>query len=68
MICISFRSPRSARLSSVVTFLSWNHTSPDVGSINRKIDRPDVDFPQPDSPTSPSVSPAMISNETSSTA
>src|SRR5829696_7515878 len=30
--------------------------------------RPVVDLPQPDSPTSPSVSPAMMSNDTSSTA
>src|SRR4029453_17681357 len=32
------------------------------------IPRPRVDFPQPDSPTSPSVSPVPISNETPSTA
>jgi hypothetical protein len=68
MICISLRSARSDRLSSVVTFRPWNVTSPDVGSISRRIVRPVVDFPQPDSPTSPSVSPAMMSNETSSTA
>ncbi len=30
--------------------------------------RPVVDLPQPDSPTSPSVSPALISNDTPSTA
>jgi len=30
--------------------------------------RPTVDLPQPDSPTSPSVSPLMISNDTPSTA
>src|SRR5713101_120593 len=68
MICISFRSARSDRLSSVVTFFPWKVTSPDVGSISRRIDRPVVDFPQPDSPTSPSVSPFMMSKDTSSTA
>ena len=55
-------------LSSVVTFLSWNHTSPAVGSMSRRMLRPVVDLPHPDSPTRPSVSPAMMSNETSSTA
>src|SRR5215510_7366645 len=68
MICISFRRARNDRLSSVVTFLFSNHTSPEVGSISRRMDRPDVDLPQPDSPTRPSVSPAMMSNDTSSTA
>src|SRR5262245_29297763 len=68
MICISFRSPRNRRLSSVVTFSFWNHTSPEVGSINRRIVRPVVDLPQPDSPTRPSVSPGWISKVTSSTA
>src|SRR5688500_7269071 len=41
---------------------------PEVGSVRRNKQRPTVDFPQPDSPTSPSVSPAKISNETPSTA
>src|SRR5438045_555508 len=68
MICISFRSPRNERLSRVVTFLPWNQTSPDVGSMRRRIVRPVVDLPQPDSPTRPSVSPGCMSNVTSSTA
>jgi hypothetical protein len=46
----------------------WKVTSPEVGSINLRIDRPVVDLPQPDSPTSPSVSPGMMSKLTSSTA
>src|SRR5688572_31735110 len=41
---------------------------PEVGSVRRNKQRPTVDFPQPDSPTSPSVSPAKISKETPSTA
>src|SRR5215471_13241259 len=41
---------------------------PAVGSISRSIVRPTVDLPQPDSPTSPSVSPASIVKLTPSTA
>src|SRR6185369_2227700 len=37
-------------------------------SIRRRISRPTVVLPQPDSPTSPSVSPRRTSNETWSTA
>src|SRR6185436_11903326 len=41
---------------------------PAVGSISRRIARPKVDFPQPDSPTSPTVSPDSMSRLTPSTA
>src|SRR5215470_14195808 len=41
---------------------------PSVGSIKRRIARPTVDLPQPDSPTRPSVSPRAISKLTPSTA
>src|SRR5262245_22484380 len=68
MICISLRRARSARLSMAVTALSWKRTSPEVGSMRRRIDRPVVDLPHPDSPTRPRVSPAMMSKVTSSTA
>ena len=37
-----------------------NHTSPDVGSISRRMQRPVVVLPLPDSPTSPKVSPSSI--------
>src|SRR5699024_10015605 len=43
-------------------------TDPEVGSSSRITDLPVVDFPQPDSPTSPRVSPALTSNEISETA
>ena len=43
-------------------------TAPAVGSIRRSTRRPVVDLPQPDSPTSASVSPRAISKLTSSTA
>jgi hypothetical protein len=41
---------------------------PAVGSTSFSIDFPTVDFPQPLSPTSPSVSPASTWKETPSTA
>ncbi len=68
MICMSRRRCRKDRLSSVVTFLPSKVTSPAVGSIRRRMHRPVVDLPQPDSPTSPSVSPFRIVKLTSSTA
>ncbi len=43
-------------------------TLPDVGSSRRSTSRPVVDLPQPDSPTSASVSPASTSKLTPSTA
>src|SRR5215831_7699429 len=43
-------------------------TLPSVGSISRSASRPTVDLPQPDSPTSASVSPASTLKETPSTA
>ena len=42
--------------------------SPEVGSFKCKIDRPTEVFPQPDSPTRPTVSPGWIEKEISSTA
>ena len=41
---------------------------PDVGSISLRINRPTVVLPQPDSPTSPSVSPRWMAKLTPSTA
>src|SRR5919204_6937801 len=41
---------------------------PAVGSRSRMMARPSVDLPQPDSPTRPTVSPALISRSTPSTA
>ena len=51
-----------------VTFLPSNQISPELGSISRRMQRPVVDLPHPDSPTSPSVSPAAMSKLTPSTA
>src|SRR5260370_20030573 len=41
---------------------------PAVGAMSLIAVRPSVDLPQPDSPTSPSVSPVLISRSTPSTA
>src|SRR6266566_1024862 len=68
MIGMSRHRARSAALSSAVTFVPLNHTSPEVGSMRRRMQRPVVDLPQPDSPTSPKVSPASSSKLTSLTA
>ncbi len=43
-------------------------TRPAVGSISRSTSRPSVDLPQPDSPTTPSVSPGRSVRSTPSTA
>src|SRR5450759_3848303 len=45
-----------------------NSIVPAVGSRRRIIVRPSVDLPQPDSPTSPTVSPFLMSRSTPSTA
>src|SRR5260370_10600056 len=46
----------------------WSGMLRSVGSISRRIVRPRVDLPQPDSPTRPSVSPCAIEKLTPSTA
>ena len=53
---------------SVVMSSPSKRTVPLVGSSSRTSSRPSVDLPQPDSPTSPSVSPRRTSSETPSTA
>ena len=68
MICMSRQSARNAAGSSADTLRPSNHTSPAVGSISRRMQRPVVDLPEPDSPTSPSVSPGAMSKLTLSTA
>jgi len=68
MIWMSRRKLRSSSPDSDSTFLPSNTTLPELGSIRRSTQRPVVDLPQPDSPTSPSVSPASIWKSTPSTA
>ena len=57
-----------AALSSARISVSPSCTEPVCGSTNRRIERPQVDFPQPDSPTKDSVCPVLIEKLTSSTA
>src|SRR6266550_4422191 len=68
MICISRRRRRISLCPAFSKSPPSKETVPDVGSISRRISRPSVLFPDPDSPTSPSVSPECMSSETSSTA
>ncbi len=62
------RCLRIALPSSLVRSVPSKMTSPEVGLYSCRIARPVVDFPQPDSPTSPSVSPRFTWKETPSTA
>ena len=68
IIWIRRRMRRSSSPSSVVTSSPSNAIVPAVGLYSRTIARPVVLLPQPDSPTSPRVSPRRSSNETPSTA
>src|SRR5262245_26329820 len=54
--------------STDVTSVASSRTEPDVGLMRRSTQRATVDLPQPDSPTSPKVSPVAMSKETPSTA
>src|SRR3569623_776617 len=62
------RMERSSRRLSVMTSRPSNSSSPAVGSSRRRIVRPVVELPQPDSPTRPSVSPGAMSKLMPSTA
>src|SRR3990172_5636059 len=68
IICIRGRSRRNVSPFRAVTSTLSKRMRPPVGGYNRKIVRPPWVFPQPLSPTKPSVSPRLISNETPSTA
>ena len=67
-ICIARRYGCSARASSRSRSTPSNHSFPACGSTRRSSERPIVDLPQPDSPTSASVRPAGTSRSTPSTA
>src|ERR1700712_4735860 len=68
IICISRRIGRMPRTERSVMSRPSNRMRPDVGSMSFVTARPVVDLPQPDSPTSPRVSPSCTTNETPSTA
>ena len=57
IIWMSRRSGRSRRVGRCVMSSPSKRTVPPVGSSRRVSSRPVVDLPQPDSPTTPSVSP-----------
>src|SRR4051812_33560215 len=67
-IWISRRSLRSSLPRMAKMSRPSNVAVPLVGSSSRISTWASVDFPQPDSPTTPSVSPGIRSNETPSTA
>ena len=68
MICMSLRSFVISLLESLLMSFPSKYTSPEVGSMRRKIERPVVDLPHPDSPTIPRVFPRSRVKFTSSTA
>src|ERR1051326_7011170 len=66
--CMSRRLRRRSFLLNPRRSTPSNRTLPASGSMSRRIERPAVVFPQPDSPTRPRVSPRLISKLMSSTA
>ena len=68
MICILRRMALREPERIVIMFSPSKVTSPEVGSIRRRMERPTVVLPQPDSPTSPRVSPFLTVKLTLSTA
>src|SRR5207249_7868930 len=67
-ICSSRRFWRSFSPLSLVKSTPSKKMFPEVTGNNWVISRPSVDFPQPDSPTRPTVSPGKTSKLTRSTA
>ncbi len=67
-ICTSRVSRRRSASSSVARSRPSTSSRPDVGGYSPTIARPSVVLPQPDSPTTPSTSPARTSRLTPSTA
>ena len=62
------RAEEESRLERAAIFFPSKRISPAVGGSRQRRDRPNVDFPQPDSPTTPIVFPFGILKSTSSTA
>ena len=67
-ICISFRACISVWCEQPASSIPLNRMEPDVGVYSCAMARAAVDFPQPDSPTSPSVSPFLTEKLMPSTA
>ena len=68
IICIWRRIGRRSRRDRPTSSSPTNRTDPEVGVVSCRIARHSVDLPQPDSPTSPSVSPSLRVRLTPSTA
>src|ERR1700682_4217924 len=68
MICIYRRKWRISPGLAASRSRPAKRTLPELGSMSRNTRRPNVLFPDPDSPTRPRVSPAWMSSVTSSTA
>jgi hypothetical protein len=68
MICSFRRSGRSSSWLSLVMSCPSKVICPSVGSTSRRIERPSVVLPQPDSPTRLKISPGWTSKLTPSTA
>src|SRR5699024_5320942 len=68
IICISFLILRISSLDLAITSWPSSPTLPPVGSSRRRMPRPVVDLPQPDSPTTAIVSPLSIEKVMPSTA
>lgn len=68
MICILFRYSFSSLSFKLAISFPSNKTLPEVTSCKRMMLLPVVDFPQPDSPTNPNVSPFLMVKLRSSTA
>ena len=66
--CMCRRSASRCLPRSLVSSVPRNVTDPDLGLGACSIARARVDLPDPVSPTMPSVSPGMMSNETPDTA
>jgi hypothetical protein len=67
-ICMRRRSGRIAEAEAPAISCPAKRIDPAVGSWMRTTRRAKVDLPQPDSPTTPTVSPAATSRSTPSTA
>ncbi len=68
IICTWVRNSRNSERPSDVSSVPSKVTLPDVAFSIWMMARPVVDFPQPDSPTSPSVSPSSMAKLTPATA
>ena len=65
---ISCRRRRTSAAGSAVSSTSSSHTLPEVGRSSRLMQRTSVDFPAPEKPMTPKISPSLTLRLTLSTA